>query len=70
MWTKIYFITVFIILISIATAAIIRNDIFNEPVQEYDVIIKNVEYEDSPVEENLCPEGYKLDFLKVCREVW
>lgn len=70
MWTKIYFLTVFIILISIATAAIIRNDIFNEPVQEYDVIIKNVDYEDSPVEENPCPEGYELDFSKVCREVW
>lgn len=70
MWTKIYFLTVFIILLSVATAAIIRDDVFNEPVQEYDVIIKNVDYEDSPVEENLCPEGYELDFSKVCREVW
>ncbi|CAH2237480.1 jg12813 [Pararge aegeria aegeria] len=49
-------------------ASIIRDDFYNS-VQEYDFIVRDLVYEDSPVNKP-CVEGYELDISGLCREVW
>ncbi|CAK1548493.1 unnamed protein product [Leptosia nina] len=52
-------------------SSIIEDDVlFPETIQEYDVIIKSVELDDSPVIGKACPPGQQLDISGICREVW
>lgn len=71
MWRKVIICTtICIVLLHGNVSANVIRDIFEEPIQEYDVIIRNIAYEDSPVDNNDCAEGYQLDINKICREVW
>lgn len=70
------FISVLVIFIILQNASgrpsMLRSDRYMpEIVQEYDVVIKNIQYDDS-VEDGPsdCPDGFLLDTKGVCREVW
>ncbi|CAG4923210.1 unnamed protein product [Colias eurytheme] len=73
MWSRILLAAItLIVLCSPALSALIRGELYQYPevVQEYDVIIKNIDFDDSPVYTNDCPPGSQLDISGMCREVW
>lgn len=70
MWQKTLITTLLLTLLLHGILATVIRDTYDDSVQEYDFVVRDLVYEDSPVHEERCMEGQKLDKWGRCREVW